>query len=198
MVLWTIQTLQAWKILESKGFLQGTAAHAIPDFLTAYRWMAGQMRRCLEWSPLDGEVLPVWAWYQWQDRRRRKPDLRFKAHLPPGTAGVRLELEVRRDTVLLSDFDLWHCVLNRWYLPLSAEDDAAFDRVLQARGLEVAAFDQLPAVYRRRIEDSWERIFDLGGNAGAPNTPLAERSVQATLWRLDLSEIRSVTYFTAR
>ncbi len=77
--MWTIQTLQAWKVLESRGFLQGAAAHAEPGFLAAYRWMAGQMRRRLAWSPSDGAVLPVWAWYQWQDRRRRKPDLRFKA-----------------------------------------------------------------------------------------------------------------------
>jgi len=171
MILWTIQTLQAWKVLESKGFLQCGAAHAKPDFLTAYRWMAGQMRRRLAWSPSDREVLPVWAWYQWQNSRGRKPDLRFKAHLPAGTDGVRLELEVRRDSVLLSDFDLWHCVLNRCYLPISAEDDAAFDRLLQTRGLGSTAFDSLPTPCRQRIEDSWVRIFSLEGNADSTNTP---------------------------
>ena len=42
-------------------------------------------------------------------------------HLPKGERGVRLELQVADDRVLLSDFDLWHYVLNYWYLPETRE-----------------------------------------------------------------------------
>lgn len=50
--------------------------------------------------------LPIWFWFS------PKPDLRHRAHLPRGEQAVRLELELPRETVLLSDFDTWHCVLN--------------------------------------------------------------------------------------
>ena len=62
--------------------------------------------------------MPIWAWYQWEGSRR-KPDLRASGYLPKGEPGVRLELRVADDRVLLSDFDLWHYVLNYWYLPKS-------------------------------------------------------------------------------
>ncbi len=40
----------------------------------------------------------------------------------------RLKLECPADRVLLSDYSLWHYVLNYWYLPSSEADGDAFER----------------------------------------------------------------------
>jgi hypothetical protein len=127
---------------------------------------------------------PLWAWKVWS-RRTPKPDLRSRAHLPSGTAGVRIEFEAPPDCVLLSDFTRWHVVLNRQFLSDNAEeDDAAATRMSGDRKL--------------RIERSWERIFEL--DRGDPEYwgPFGDRGIQATLWQIELAQVRKVTSFTAR
>ena len=64
-----------------------------------------------------------------------KPDLRSSGHLLKGERGVRIEFRVSDRLILLSDFDLWHYVLNYWYLPESQKDDEAFESELSRRGL---------------------------------------------------------------
>lgn len=59
----------------------------------SYQWMIEQARQRIGPEPAGCESL-IWAWYQWQDQQKPKPDLRFRAHLPKGTAGVRLEIEI--------------------------------------------------------------------------------------------------------
>jgi len=49
-------------------------------------------------------------------KKKRMPDLRSCGHLPRGIPGIRLELEVEEERVLLSDFSMWHAVLNQTYL----------------------------------------------------------------------------------
>lgn len=82
-------------------------------------------------EPPLGVRYPVWAWFQYENERSRRPDLRRSAHGPSGTRAVLIEFDIAEDQVLLSDFDLWHYVLNEWYVPQTAreatdalEDDA--------------------------------------------------------------------------
>ena len=146
----------------------------------------------------------IWAWYQWEGIDRRKPDLRSSGYLPKGEKGVRVECQVAEKRVLLSDFDLWHYVLNYWYLPHSEKDAEAFEKKLVDAALPLSGFSHerpLPhARYRREIEKSWERIFDVDwvDRQQAIAHPPEKKSIQATLWELQLADVVKVKEFTAR
>lgn len=96
--------------------------------------------------------------------------MRSRAHLPVGTKGARIEFEAAEDRILASDFDGWHAVLNH---PFAAEDE-------------------------RDDERSWVAIFDLGGGRSSYRADPSERSVQATLWSVELGQVRAIAWFTAR
>lgn len=164
----------------------------------AYEWMIEQARQRIGPTPAGCQSL-IWAWYQWQDQSRRKPDLRFGAHLPKGTAGVRLELEVDDAQVLLSDFELWHHVLSYTYLPASEADDEAFSAELEQRGLSVyTTRPLLDSVYHERIRQSWQRIFDLDWSDEYVARPRAQKSIQAVFWELHIEQVQHVQHFVAR
>lgn len=195
MRLWTIQTEAAWNALNEPGELRGSIAYADPDFLPAYEWIAAQMTARIR-PPDDGGSLPVWGWQQF-DGKRRRPDLRQSAHLPRGERGVRIEIEMPDDELLLSDFELWHYVLNYWYLP-GSERDA--ERFASTHGREVPSWRKPPAnpMVDRLIRGSWERIFDLEWCERDIAAPRAEKSIQATFWRLDSAHVVRADSFIAR
>ncbi len=125
---------------------------------------------------------PIWLWCQWRGSARRRPDLRASGHLPAGSAGVRIELELDAARVLRSDFDLWHYVLNGWYLPGSLADERAYD--------------ERPD--RRRIAPSWSRIFDLEWYHRQYTAARGYKSIQGVVWELRPDDVRGATLFTAR
>ncbi len=193
MVLWTIQSMAAWERLQQERILRGDGRRSQVYYRYAYQWMAEQMRLRL---PPPHSKFPLWGWYRWQGIRRAKPDLRASGHLTKGAPGVRIEFELPGDRVLLSNFEAWHCVLNRCFLSLSEEEEEAF-----AAEMERASVQQkwsYPEPFRSRVLSSWQRIFDL--EAGDPEWwgLLSERSIQATFWELSLSRARRVDKFTAR
>ena len=140
----------------------------------------------------------IWAWYRWRGSTR-KPDLRCAGHLSRGESGVRLEIECPSDLVLLSDFTLWHYVLNYWYLPASEADGVAFESELTHHGLSF--YDQKPLphdTYHRAIVDSWDRCFAPGRPEPGISEPDEQESIQATIWEITLDQVRECRPFTAR
>jgi len=204
MILWSIVTEKAWGHLHSKGCLRASRRHVDQDFLVCYHWMARQMERRLTTPRPSKDAMPIWTWYQWKGAARCRPDLRARGHLPKGVRGVRVELQVADDRVLLSDFDLWHYVLNYWYLPKTEEDGEAFEKKLARAGLSFYKCDhQHPlshAQFCREIERSWERIFEVGwaDQRRAIASPPKKKSIQATMWEILLDDVVQVKAFTAR
>jgi hypothetical protein len=106
--------------------------------------------------------------------------------------------------VLLSDFELWHYVLNYWYLPKTEKDGETFEEQLTCTGLSLPGCSHqrpLPhAAFRRKIENSWERIFDSSwtdpGHKIVP--PAKNRSIQGTMWELLLEDVVESKLFIAR
>jgi hypothetical protein len=143
--------------------------------------MADRMREQLG-APSNVQQMPVWLWCQWRGVARPKPDLRARGHLPAGAAGVRIELEIDSARILQSDFELWHYVLNGWFLPENLAEERAFD----------AHPD------RSRIAPSWRRIFDSAGANRRYAGPRADRSIQGVTWELRPEDVRRVVAFTAR
>lgn len=204
MVIWSILTEEAWRELQRKGRLRVSSRQVTQDFLAPYAWMAAQMECRLRVPRPSTNAMPIWAWYQWEGAARRKPDLRAGGHLPKGVRGVRVECHVEDERVLLSDFDLWHYVLNYWYLPETEKDGEAFEKKLTRVGLSFYKCDHQHPLqqvqYRREIEQSWERIFDLAwaDRRHSIASPPKKKSVQATLWELALDNVIRAKKFTAK
>jgi hypothetical protein len=199
MILWTIQTERAWSEFQKRGILKTSRKNIIEEnWILPYQWMIDQMKIRLG-SPPESWYFPLWAWYQWEGEKRRKPDLRAGGHLGKGENGIRIEFECCEDAALLSDFDLWHYVLNYWYLPETEHEAETFEAELAAQGLSF--FKQKPIPndrYHRRIVESWNRLFDLNWYEPDLAEPFRRKSIQATMWELSLDQVRIYKHFTSR
>jgi len=199
MILWTIQTEAGWREFRSRGVLRGTRERIIEDsWRGAYLWMVEQMRRRIGQPSLPTSY-PIWAWFQFESPRRAKPDLRSTGYLPKGEAGIRIEFECPDEAAVLSDFQLWHYVLNYWYLPETEEEGERFEAEVAQHGLSF--FDTKPLAdpyYHKRIVKSWEKIFDLDWSENELVLPRSKKSIQATVWEVAAEQVKNEKHFKAR
>ena len=88
-------------------------------FPNAYDWMKEQMRN-KDLPPDDKAQHLFWAWAWSGDLNKKSIDLRTrKAHNLKGQMILTLE----KDDILLSDFELWHYVLNYWPIALNGKEE---------------------------------------------------------------------------
>lgn len=123
-------------------------------FREAYDWLAREMETRIP-KPKDVQY-PAWAWFR-HHGDNRKPDRRltlFNNYREP----TILELEVPDDEVLLTDFDLWHWVLNGW--AYQSDEDYELNPDWEATEEEKLA--------------SWQIIFDVDSSD----------FVQACIWTI--------------
>lgn len=179
--VWSVQTREALDALAAGRVWRADPRRVGAAWQPAYRWMARQLATRVG-PPESGAQLPVWVWCQWRGASRRRPDLRSRAHLPPGTAGVRLELMIEPARLLCSDFELWHYVLNGWHLPASRAEERAYD----------ARPDP------RRREESWQRVFDLDWQHPRYAVAHAAKSIQGVVWELRPQDLHDAKAFVAR
>ena len=154
-------------------------------FRPAYQWLMGQMNQRI---PGYNGAFPIWFWYS------PKPDLRRSGYWAGGQRGLRIELEVPFAKILLSDFNTWHCVLNRWHLSISSRESRKWDRKTNGFNHFNA---KLPAPYEDELQSTWERIFDLSLIRRAKLWGAAGR-IQGVVDRVLLSEVRDIKEFVAR
>ena len=179
-ILWTIQTKKAYDILLKTGTLITDPNEISKYYIQPYQWMIQQMKQRININ--TKAEYPLWAWYQWQDSKRKIPDLRYSRHLFKGEEGVRIEFEIDSNLVLLSDFSTWNFILNGWYLPLNKEDADKNENL----------------VVDKEIQKNWERIFDLEWFDEYINEPKDKKAIQATFWELKLEGVKRVKEFMAR
>lgn len=216
MILWTIQDEAVWSALEREGVYavsdkavyEEWAIEGNPQFDKAfvrpYDWMIDQMDRRVGPAP-EGVHYPIWAMYKEQGRLDGKPDMRERLHAKPGRHVVRLRLDVPDERVLLSDFDDWHAVLNYWFLSRTELESKAFDIWVEALGVDhqdISDFERHSpelGMVRECVEKSWGRMFNVADPREKEwDCPWKMRTIQATLWQLFASDVRSVEHFVAR
>lgn len=178
MKLWTIQHRAAYDKFMKTGFLRADENHLFceDELRFAYDWMAAKMVQRIG-NPPNNVRYPVWLWYQWEGCRKR-PDMRtfVRSWAAKGTPKTLITVEIPDHMVLLSDFDMWHIVLNDGYLSLTAEED------------------EHPILTK---EKSWERIFDLSIDSEYWNLA-GIRSIQATVWEITKDQMCKAEHFIAR
>jgi hypothetical protein len=196
MRLWTIQDYKAYEVMLEKGVMNASNEHLFceDDFRHAYAWMSTQMRRSGLIPPV-GVDYPIWAWYKWDGKRKRR-DMRERSSTQRNAKIIQLTIEIDDSDVLLSDFHLFHYVLNYWYLPIDEKDSNEFENEYTRLGFaysDLSNFEiqnQEMKRVRTKIERSWDRVLDLqledddyiyGINS--------EKSIQATFWQLKTEQI---------
>lgn len=100
-------------------------------------------------------ITPVWAWARWtddHDRPRSRPDRRCYAFRATGDLKAHLiHLRIPASRVMLSDFDDWHCVLNR--APAMPPESRDWDEARVDRWLDEHWEDPIEAKRRQWREN---------------------------------------------
>ena len=81
-------------------------------------------------------IYPIWFWHQYKNSKSKRPDLRESGLLSKGTKGVLIEFEKPETEILLSDFNLWHFVLNYWHIANNEEQELEFNKLLKTSNVE--------------------------------------------------------------
>ena len=184
--LWTMQTRDVWESLQRTGvYRTDTALCWMAEELPhAYSWLAREMTKRVG-PPPQGVDYPVWAWYM-QNGRHKKPDLRSErwGYGPGDEDYCCIELEIAPQRVLLSDFDVWHSVLNNGLISDTEEEDVALEAFHESLA------DAEKTAYK---EKNWERVFDISPLNN--NWTTRGEWVQATFWELRREDVRAVRFF---
>lgn len=162
MKYWTVQDLSAWQEAQRVGVLTGNVEYIYEHFVDPYDWLVKQMKVRLN---IDYDFYPVWLW-------TKRPDLRRRAHVSKGETGVLLEVDIDPATVLISEFEAWHCVLNLYDLQIY--EDEVVDK-----------------------EKSWERIFDFDLLRLSPDW-FGELTEQGTTPNISIENIKHIRTFIGR
>lgn len=200
MRLWTIQPVSVYETVMESGVyrcdpyqswmlqpVDESEAGLVLDgqFAECYDWMARQMEKRVGPRP-EHVRYPVWAWYQFDGKK--KPDLRRERweNGNPGEKWVCIFLEVPDEQVLLSDFHMWHFVLNGW--PISDTEEEA-DRV------DAYLVTLTEGQRKAFLEKNWEKVFDTEPFDNGYTS--RGDDIQATFWELKKEYILNVRFFTA-
>lgn len=200
MILWTIQPIEVVHELERTGKFVCDGRRAERDFRQAYQWMIKQMRK----RGIKTKRYPVWAWYRWNcnGQERRGPRLsECRDTCPLNEHFCRIKFEAPDELVLLSDFSLWHCVLNRHFAGTDEEEKKAIEDSLAKLNTK----QDLPGIvweFTDYIRESWERIFDLDLETFHPKIPGWHAgnyiTVQACLPYLSKNWVLRTDHFTTK
>ena len=184
-LLWTIQTEEAFQEFEKIGVLRANEDYLFCEdyYRFAYDWLSDQMERRIG-APPEGVRYPIWAWYQWEGKRKRR-DLRLSGYAERGTPMVQITFEAEPASFLLSDFDAWHIVLANQYL---ADNEAEWDKF----------YENYHKPSQADVEPSWERIFDLWRHTPNWDCEPERKSIQATLWEIHMSQVKKIEHFLAK
>jgi hypothetical protein len=211
MILWTIQHLNVYNILKEKGIYKPerkyTMAYNNIDISQAYEWMKYSMYLlCKSSINMDDEI--IWAWYQWEGKRKPR-DMRKSGYCTKGLPIVQLKIDIPDDNVLLSDFDLWHYVLNGWLIPENEYEKEEYDidtmimlqeqkRMIEEKRPCSIDYIKMSFQWEKRIQKSWDIIFNIDDNKIYALNGCQNKTIQATFSELKYNQILSVKHYISK
>ena len=175
-LLYTIQPQVVWDTLRKEGAVRVDSWRTDPDFVAAYHWLKLQMKKRVR-GYRGGDLF--WAWVE------KPPFEEYYHYGKPGEPMVCLELLIPECRALVSDFYLWHFVLNEWYL---STDEMEFERFGRRN---------ISSSLRRERSKSWEKVFDLTLAERYPEWLGGDVCAQATFEYFCRREVKSVEYFAS-
>lgn len=192
MRLYTIQPIIVYDILKQQKVFRSTPEKSSYynkddelNMIPAYDWMIEQMEQRVGPRP-NGVVIPIWAWYKFDDET--KPDMRKHKTERPYCV---IQFEKDEKDVLLSDFDLWHFVLNDCYFA-DVLTDEEYEKVEKW-------YDSMDPKSQQAIDarrKSWESIFNCDVDPNDTQNFIGRgHYVQATFWELFWDDIVKVKFY---
>lgn len=187
--LWTFQSKEVLDIIKKHGvyyserdrvidYLRSSIRvgeiyldESIKRRLRSYDWMVSQMESKIGKRPKEG-CMPIWAFYEY--------DAQKKKYIDDVTVDeVGIELLIREENVVLTDYMLWHCILND--LPIIPEDDEYYSFKEKAERCGYwGANDKDYANKSMEFEEcteykykSWQRVFNVTSKGNSNNSKLA-------------------------
>ena len=198
MRLWSIQEASKIDVIKSTGKLICIENKYSIEWDNEYKWMTRQMKERIGFPNMENQY-PIWAWYQHQDSKQKRPDLRKSGYLPSGTKGIRIEFEKEVENVVLSDFVLWHYPLSYKSIIANNEEECdKFELRLKTLNLDKTEYKDLPHKIQSEIDSSWHRIFDMDFENEYYTQTKEEKMIQACCWEIKENEIKKIDKFKAR
>lgn len=164
--LWSVQPLEAIDILKNKNFFISNVnfqkhwlddQQAMWNWEKSYQWMTKHMIEKKIPNPFNAKT-PVWAWAAYSENKNHPSKKRLKEEaLLNNEKNVLLTLNVPTRYVLLSDFELWHNVLNAFPIAKNNHQERFFER----KKIELTIDDDLK---NDIVFKTWEQIFLLKNN----------------------------------
>lgn len=154
----------------------------VPEFISAYNWMTGQM---MDKGITEGKStgFPFWGWRRFDGRDGitilKSTEWNTECYCFDATETCILELSIPDNEILLSDFDLWHFVLNNSYLN-NAQTDEEWEE-------KDNWFDSLPKKKQENEKlKSWKQVLDIDQN------DLTVKYIQGTFWSIKPEYVLSI------
>jgi len=129
----------------------------------------------------SGVVFPIWC------------SISYENMLRPIEDTVCYELELNKSDVIYFDGGKWDYVLNHIYIPKDHKDEVQYKIDMEAKGFK-NAFSFIEGTYanfypeeRRRIIDSWNRIFEI--------EDWNIFNVQANIWEIRQEMIKKIIHY---
>lgn len=209
--LWSVQPQEVLDILKKQNFFISNVnfkkhwfddEHALWNWEKSYKWMSTQMIERKIPNPFNAKT-PLWAWAAYSEKLNHPPKKQLKKDaILNNEKNVLLTLNVPVQHVLLSDFELWHNVLNAAALSKNNSQQHLFDR----ENIELSPFDE---VKNNIVFKSWEQIFLLKNNFTKNKNnftlkipyakeshlgPFKNRCTQACMFHINNDWIENVTF----
>lgn len=201
MKLYTFQRMHVWETLTQLGYYHPFNIFEHDEFLSqdlkdnwgfsqAYIWLREKMIE-KEVGYIANNSHLIWAWYHWGGNKKRMPDKRFASVYDyyQDEPYIMLELDVPEDRITLSDYDLWHWVLNYWYA----------DKTRKANQFE-KQYDYyrnkpLPFEGDKLLKETWSNVFNLNKSRDILDITKKQQFIQATFFELFYTDITKVHFF---
>jgi hypothetical protein len=125
------------------------------DFRPAYKWLNKQLS--IKNKKFKQNKYHFWGWI-------KKPDLRnYKFRMPKNKSYYLISLNIPDESCILTDFQLWHFVLNGSYFYIKEKDYQQFSK---KHNIDYHNYWNLPSnlkfkAMKKEIEDSWQIIFNI-------------------------------------
>lgn len=181
--MWTRQVPKVWEELQRTGsyhvkkeYIQMKNGDMADFYLKLYEWYTKEARKHIR-IPSELEY-PIWLCLEEENM------------LQPVENTVILKVEIPKEQYVICNMDNWGYRVNYWYVPLDPEDDKRHKQELKKYG--IACEDDLTLtskgnfypLLRRKILDSWERVFTI--------PPVKPQDAVATAWELRREWVREV------
>lgn len=157
-------------------------------YMDAYNWMVGKMKKRIGSPKINGVEYPIWGWANHGNRKKEIKPYEFDSNLDELAV---INMDIPENELLLSDFDLWHYVLNKSSIYPHNSSLGKLKREAKKYGYR---FWDFPIGLQNRVMESWELIFDL--NKRLKLWPQKQnRWIQATFWQIKREWIRDVKIY---